>query len=78
MFIRKEFFDIITMAYNFDNTTKYSIIPIRALPQYREYMLFAIKQNSDDKESQSDIISKNESENNNPSKKKGFFSSLFK
>ena len=78
MFIPKEFFDRITMAYNFDNTTKYSIIPIRALPQYREYMLFAIKQNSDDKESQSDIISKNESENNNPSKKKGFFSSLFK
>ena len=64
------------MAYKFNVDTKYGIIPIRALPQYREYMLFAINPKSDTKESQSDIISKNESENNNPSKKEGFFSSL--
>ena len=76
MFIPKVFFDRITMAYKFNDDTKYGIIPIRALPQYREYMLFAINPKSDTKESQSDIISKNESENNNPSKKKGFFSSL--
>ena len=76
-FLPQMFYKIISENYKLPNDAKFVLLPIRALPQYREFMLISITNDSNPDESQSDIISKSESENNNPSNKKGFFSSLF-
>ena len=76
-FLPQMFYKIISENYKLPDDTKFILLPIRALPQYREFMLISIIHDSNPDESQSDIISKSESENNNPSNKKGFFSSLF-
>ena len=76
-FLPQMFYKIISENYKLPDDAKFVLLPIRALPQYREFMLISITHDSNSDESQSDIISKSESENNNPSNKKGFFSSLF-
>lgn len=65
-------------AYKLPSNVKFMLLPIRALPRYREFMVLTISNDYIQTETQSDIIKEND--NNDlieKNEKHGFFQSLF-
>ena len=75
-FLPVKFYENLTVKYKLPKDTKFTLIPIRALPKYREFMVIAVNEHFENKETQSDIIQQSK-ENLIEKPKKGFFQSLF-
>lgn len=65
-------------AYKLPKNVKFMLLPIRALPRYREFMVLTISNDYIQTETQSDIIKEKDDDNLiEKNKKSGFFQSLF-
>ena len=70
-----KFYENLTKKYNNPYGSDYALIPIRALPKYREFMVLVKVPESKMPQSQSDIINANKE--NKPVKKSGLLKALF-
>lgn len=77
LYLPHQFYKSLSIKYKLSKTTSFTLIPIRALPQYREFMVLAVNHDSKNSETQSDIIEKNKDDLIEKNPKKHFFQSLF-
>lgn len=76
-FLPKKFYEIINNTYHNPKDTKFYLLPIRALPAYREFILVGSILKTENVETQSDIIEKTKNADKSSSAKSGLFRSLF-
>ena len=77
LYLPQGFYNSLSIKYKLSKNTKFTLIPIRALPKYREFMVLAVNHDSKNSETQSDIIEKTKDNMIEKSPKKHFFQSLF-
>lgn len=77
LYLPHQFYKSLSIKYKLSKNTSFTLIPIRALPQYREFMVLAVNHDSKNSETQSDIIEKNKEDLIEKNPKKHFFQSLF-
>lgn len=68
-----EFYEKLRKVYDLKASTDFVLTPIRALPNYREYMVAIYISDSESNENHSDIINKKEETDAKPKKKSRFF-----
>lgn len=76
-FLPSNFYKTLSKVYNITNAASYALIPIRAYPIYREFMVVGRMMNSNPTESQSSIITSTSNDTILNKQKPNWFRSLF-